>query len=183
MVSVSLFNDAHVAEETLARAEQVAERIFRQSGVNLELIFCWHPKLPAREKALCQLPELSLRIVSHADGMLDDAFGAAFLGPDGTGRYADVFFDRITGLQQARPGELGIADLLGCVAAHEIGHLLGLHLHSQAGIMRARWEREDLNEVAMGALVFTRDQSQFLRERLAAQALAVEAAVNAMSSP
>lgn len=174
-VTVSVFNDAHVPEPVLLRAQQVAARIFQEGGVKVTWIDCWSGKLAPAEKALCQQPQLSLRVVPRASGMMEDAFGAAFLDADGNGRYSDVFFDRIEKLQRSEPGTVDLADLLGCVAAHEVGHLLGVRLHSRFGIMRARWEQGELQSAAMGTLMFTADQSQLMRTHLANPAPAAEA--------
>ena len=182
-VTVSVFNDAHIPEPVLARGEQMAARVFQESGVKVGWANCGQSKLTPAEKALCQLPQLSLRIVTHASGMATDAFGAAFLDANGFGRYSDVFFDRIERLHRSDPQTVDIADLLGCVAAHEIGHLLGLRVHARVGIMRARWEHEELQSVAMGNLLFTTDESQQLRARLASVMPPIPADVLAAASP
>lgn len=166
IVTVSVFNDAHVAEPVLLRAQETASRIFQEGGVKVGWVDCWLSKLDPAERVLCQQPQLSLRIVPHASGVTTDAFGAAFLDAEGNGRYGDVFFDRIEKLHQSEPGAVDLADLLGCVAAHEVGHLLGIRLHSRIGIMRARWERDELQSAAMGSLMFTPDESRLIRARL-----------------
>ena len=93
----------------------------------------------------------------------DFVFGEAFLGPDGKGAYADVFFDR---LRQAS-GMPNIAQLLGAVSAHELGHLLlGSHSHALNGIMEPTWTSESLRRISMGTLTFTPDQQRSIRSRV-----------------
>jgi hypothetical protein len=52
--------------------------------------------------------------------------------------------------------------------AHEIAHLLlGTNSHSMVGIMKARWQEEDLRSARKGELLFTLAQSQTMRGRIA----------------
>ncbi len=53
--------------------------------------------------------------------------------------------------------------------AHEIAHLLlGLNAHSQFGIMRSQWQKEELRKAAQGELLFTAEESQLMKQRLSA---------------
>jgi hypothetical protein len=60
--------------------------------------------------------------------------------------------------------ELSLDAILGDVIAHELGHLLlGNHAHSVQGIMRARWQADQLHGLSAGRLFFTTDQAARLR--------------------
>ncbi len=87
---------------------------------------------------------LSLRIIPGATNSLSDvAFGVAFLSSDGAGRYCDVFWKRAEDLHAIYNIDLG--GVLGTVMAHEMGHLLlGSNAHAVSGIMRDRWEDDEL---------------------------------------
>jgi hypothetical protein len=51
--------------------------------------------------------------------------------------------------------------------AHELGHLLlGSNAHSMFGIMRSHWSGEELQSLRMGKLLFTREQSHLMKEKM-----------------
>jgi hypothetical protein len=110
---------------------------------------------------------IAVRIIAHTPSSKSDAaFGVAFLAPDGTGRYSDVFWKRAQGLHANSNLDLG--GILGSVIAHEIGHLLlGSNAHAISGIMRAHWESSELHRIAMGTLMFLPEESKRMHERIA----------------
>ena len=60
--------------------------------------------------------------------------------------------------------------ILGCVIAHELGHLLlGSNSHSCAGIMRSRWGLTQLREALMGSLFFTAEQARVMQAQVNAR--------------
>jgi hypothetical protein len=94
-----------------------------------------------------------------------EVFGVAFLSADGAGCYSDVFFDQAMELHAS--WNVALADILGNVMAHELGHLLlGSNSHSGIGIMRAHWQGEELRRLARGSLWFTNEQADGMRGRL-----------------
>jgi len=104
-------------------------------------------------------------MVHETTQLKDDVFGAAFVGRDGSGQYTDVYYDHVSELH--RDWRVPIANVLGHVMAHEIGHLLlGLNSHSNLGIMRGSWSREELEAAERGRLLFSSEQSRLMRERL-----------------
>lgn len=163
-VRVLVFNSAKVPDGVVTKAGFEAVRIFRAAGIQLAWVNCTG-RGESRE-CLVQVdgPELVLHIIPKGKVSTDSVYGEAFLAGDGAGKYADVFYDRI---EDARR-DFGIdpAELLGSVSAHEIGHLLlGLQAHSWAGIMAPVWRKESFQELRMGKLFFTREQSARLRQR------------------
>jgi hypothetical protein len=67
------------------------------------------------------------------------------------GTYIEIFYDRIRDMAklEQRP------HLLAYVLAHEITHILqGVARHSDTGIMKARWNDVDLEEIRRGELAF-----------------------------
>lgn len=167
---VFVYNDAQVSPETLTGAEQRAAEIFSQAGFDVNWVHCTHLDSD-REASGCNVVEgpghLVLRIISHvASSTSDAAFGVAFLGPDGTGRYSDVFWNRAQELYAN--SHVDIAGILGSVIAHEMGHLLlGSNAHAISGIMRAHWEAGELRRINMGTFVFLPEQGKRMRARIA----------------
>jgi hypothetical protein len=96
---------------------------------------------------------------------MNEVFGVAFLSAEGTGCYSDVFFDQATELRA--DWNIDLASLLGNVAAHELGHLLlGTKSHARDGIMKARWQQEELLKVRRDSLLFTKEQAEHMRGKL-----------------
>ena len=106
-----------------------------------------------------------------------DALGAAYVDETG-GKYATIYYGAIR--EFATLGSASRGQLLGVVAAHEIGHLLlGRGPHAQRGIMRDRLIRADLLGVSHRNLIFSKSDATRIRERLsvlAAQRSKVDAA-------
>ena len=163
-ITILVYNTARVSLPDLSLAEQQASMIFRQTGI----VTAWVNCSAASLKGPCQPAgpsQFILHIVAHGKTSSDTVFGLAFLGTDGTGKYSNVFYDRIEKLH--RDSGASPARLLGAVAAHEIGHLLlGSHSHSATGLMSAHWREEELRRVAMGGLRFTSEQASRMRARI-----------------
>jgi hypothetical protein len=169
-VTVSVYNDAQVRFDILARAEQQAASIFSRAGLGVTWLRCTHINSGVTAVACNRFDvpgHVAVRIIARAaSSMSDAAFGVAFLAPDGTGRYSDVFWKRAQRLHANSTVDLG--GILGSVIAHEIGHLLlGSNAHAISGIMRAHWESDELHRIAMGTLMFLPEQSERMHERIA----------------
>jgi hypothetical protein len=87
--------------------------------------------------------------------------GAAITSSAHGGRLAYIFYGRIEAF--AGHTSSAVAVVLGHAIAHEIGHLLLAPGHSDRGIMRADWTKDDVIRASRGALRFTADQSAKLR--------------------
>lgn len=179
-ITLHVINYAEVPENTLIQAEQKATAIFRKAGVET----VWHHVPLPPENRPVQLPSfnsppLDLRIYiirrSRAKRMEErlgrasgDVFGFSPLMADGReGRLAYVFYHSIREyvVKYIVPEQGAL--LLGLAIAHEVGHLLLPHnSHSHRGIMRARWDRRDL-EFAAADLVFTAQQAKSIRDEVA----------------
>jgi hypothetical protein len=108
---------------------------------------------------------LAVRVVPQSRLSTNEVFGVAFLSPEGTGCYSDVFYDRVAELHAN--WNVALADILGNVIAHELGHLLlGSNSHASMGIMRAHWQGEELRRLSRGSLSFTNEQTDHMRGEL-----------------
>ncbi len=98
----------------------------------------------------------------------DNVFGLSPAMADGRpGRLAYVFYHRIRDFVVTHTIPEQEALLLGLAIAHEVGHLLlPDNSHSRRGIMRARWDRQDLR-FAAADLVFTAQQAKSIRIEVA----------------
>jgi hypothetical protein len=164
-VHVLIYDNARVSTRVVEQAQSEATRIFHSAGVELRWINCSSGANAAECRSATKTRELVLRIVPRGKSAGDSVYGDAFLAEDGTGKYADIFFDPIASAHR----DLGVNEsrLLGAVAAHEIGHLLlGLRAHSWLGIMSAMWASDSLRKAEMGTLLFTREQATRMQERM-----------------
>jgi hypothetical protein len=165
-ITVFVYNDARVPPPELTAADQQASSVLREARVPIAWLNC----LDAAEvKEACHHllhpNELVVRILPKGRTSSDTVFGLAFLAEDGSGKYCDVFFDRIESM--SRETGANAASLLAAVTAHELGHLLlGSRAHSWLGIMAPHWGEEDLRRISMGSLRFTPDQSSRMRARI-----------------
>lgn len=168
---VFVYNHAGVSTEILSDAEKEASMVFR--GLSLEVT--WINCLTRHTDATTRLEQMSstglfIGIVPRAVKLSDATFGVAFLGSDGKGRYADVFFESVRRLR-AEEADVGEARVLAYVMAHEIGHLLlGSNSHSGVGIMKPRWSAVELRKIEMGKLAFTRTECEKIHRRLEKEA-------------
>ena len=186
-LQVSLFNDAQVDSATLAEAQSRASAIFSHSGIEVDWLVCAaaNPNDFVPRRTACSVltwpSHLSVRIRSRGVSVSADTFGQAFVSAEGEGLYSNVYYQNLA--RSARHPELSDAELLGCVLAHELGHLLlGTNSHSASGLMQARWDSSTLRTAALSSLFFTPAQSATLRSRLAAPCLTPENSLFSLSA-
>jgi len=170
-ITVGVRDRAAVPPGILAEAERTASSIFRQAGLQVELVNCGPGTENVQAAVPCktsQFPNcLQLTIMPGSTNFSRSTLGVAYLDPEGFGCYAEVFFEPAEDLpRQLLQVQLGM--LLGHVMAHEIAHLLlGTNSHSDTGIMRAHWHPEDLELAKRSRLLFTPAQAGTMRERVA----------------
>ena len=171
-VSVSVQDDAAVPPEWLRQAKNELERIYREIDVD---IVWWDRNLPSSRGDQAIVPRNLLTIAIRRNGALlqqklsDDAMGITSGTALERGRVAYVFYGR---MEQFTPLHRG--KYLGHFMAHELGHLLLPQLaHSSTGLMRAQWNRDDLERAQHGQLRFTPEQATLIRARATRLAAAV----------
>jgi hypothetical protein len=166
-ITVLVHDTARISPSVLNRAELETARIFRAAGIEIVWVNCSGESTNVDDE--CRhapgANQFLLHIVPTGKTSTDSVFGLAFLGEDGSGSYCDVFFDRIE--EATRALDTNVSQLLGTVAAHELGHLLlGSHGHSRWGIMEPTWKEESLRQIGMGTLLFSREQSALMKTRI-----------------
>lgn len=167
---VSVFNRSPISPATIEDAENEADRVFRDVGVQVIWLNC--PQDAQHEAALGSCAEVSfplhlqLGILRVSRGLKASTVGISFSSEDGRGCYADLFYEPIQRLQDETHASASV--ILGHAMAHELGHLLlGTNSHSPGGLMRARWTYEDLINATKGNLRFSREQSLRIMNRVA----------------
>jgi hypothetical protein len=77
---------------------------------------------------------------------------------------ASVYYDYVSRRAESDDAEFEVPIILGCVIAHEVGHLLlGANSHSDLGVMQPRWERKQIRQAMMGGLLFTPEQAKLIQ--------------------
>jgi hypothetical protein len=162
-VRVDNYTPASLA--VLAGAEREASRILGAAGLRTVWLDCPEGHSPARSRDPCQDPlettDIVLRVVSEStqNKLQDTVFGFAIQPV-----LATVYYEYPVRLAKSDGAEFELPVILGCVIAHEIGHLLlGPDSHSDSGIMQPRWERKQVRQALTGALLFTPVQAQHIQ--------------------
>ena len=178
-LTIYVSNYAGVDAKELAEAEGVATSVFRNSGVTTKWV---DAKVVSnvqyadrKDENLLRFSQIQVHIqLSSMAGSLGLSNEVIGLAPgSGPGRQlVYVFYDRVKELAQRQvtaqlKGDMvaraGGCRILGEMIAHEIGHiLLNLPAHSATGIMRGGWDLKDLQDVAYGELLFTKQQSKVI---------------------
>ena len=169
---VMVYKYADVDPEILAKAEKRAESIFQELKVNVVWIDSgdfrrqFHGDSRKEQEQLDSIDVL-LRLVPLSRAALNSkAMGEALpcqLGKDAC--IANVFMNRVR--EKTDVEKMGSDQVLGHAMAHEIGHiLLGSDSHSSTGLMKAKWNSDDMKRAGKGDLQFTAEQCQIIRKNL-----------------
>jgi hypothetical protein len=164
-ITVLVNDEARVAPAVLLQAEKETARIFRMAGIEIAWVNCNRGAEPDQCAQFLGSNQFMVHIVQSGVTRTKCVLGESFLGEDGAGQYADVYFERIQWAQ--REFDADTAQLLGRVSAHELGHLLlGTHAHTAVGIMQPQWDPKNLRRIDLGVLVFTKEQSRLMKARI-----------------
>jgi hypothetical protein len=163
-IPVRVYDYAHVGRGTLIAAEKQTAFIFGKVGLTMH----WCNMTTNSEENLmdsnCDQPagpvRLDVRIVPRLKvepgATTDSTMG--FAG----GNLATVSYHWSKAAD--RSGGALPAEILACVIAHEIGHLLlGPNSHSRTGIMKGKWSAEELRGAGWGRLLFMPQQAELIR--------------------
>lgn len=164
-VTVQVDNYSQASPAVLAAAEQEAGRILGEAGLRAVWLEC--PMVPstAEPQGPCkkapEATEIRLRILpAPVQNKVQDTVFGFTVHPV----LASVYYGSAVRLAKSEDAEFEAPIILGCVIAHEIGHLLlGPNSHSVAGIMQRQWERKQVDQAMTGTLLFMPEQSKLMR--------------------
>ena len=170
-IAVWVRDTAQVPDDVLTGARTAVTRIFRQAGVETVWL---SPASASANTDASREPRLTIAIVTYDQAeRLHPALTRAGVGvgfamsssPTTRTQVAYVFYHRVKSLTGANGVRL--APVLGAAMAHEIGHLLLDSAHSETGLMRVDWTKEDLQRIQWSELFFTAEQGALIRSRTA----------------
>jgi len=163
--TVLVYNQAHVSPGILSAAEHEAGRILGEAGVRVIWLECPMRSITASPGGPCLRPPESTDIMLRVlPSPIQSYFKADVFGFAISPILASVYYDYAVRLALTEYREFDTRRVLGCVIAHELGHLLlGPNSHTRAGIMQSPWKREQVRQAMMGTLLFTAEQAKLMQ--------------------
>lgn len=167
LMTVHVYNYAHIPVWRLARTQKRVEGIFLGAGIRLRWV---DTALPSSDGSSPADPawhpdpfDLVLKIVSgfprNNARFYDLVFGIT------AGSQSIIFNDKTQAV--ASSAEVTHPEILAITIAHELGHaLLGPDAHSDTGIMRPRFYPEDLKKAQCKSLAFAPEQAERMRRQV-----------------
>ena len=139
----------------LVQAESIAAQMFSGIGVHVD----WY-----HDSHHCKAPAEDVLPVQISTGEPDGEFpGALAYSHLHSAPHIEIFYDRILTTVDPRR----VPDLLAHVLAHEITHTLeDLNRHSEAGLMKAHWSQQDLEEMSFKPLPFAPEDVEMIQRAL-----------------
>jgi hypothetical protein len=166
ILTVQVYNYSQAAPAVLTGAEREAGRILGEAGLRAVWLECpvgpssLMPKGPCDKELDATDVRLRVLAAPTQHEYQDSVFGFT-IHP----AFASVYYEYAMRRAKTDHAESEITIVLGGVIAHELGHLLlGTNGHSRAGIMQPRWEPNQVQQLMMGSLLFTPEQSKLMRE-------------------
>jgi hypothetical protein len=154
-IVINTFEHTKMPADVLESAKEEATRIY--AALRIELV--WTTESSGRDI------HLAIRVTDAAvKGASRSAMGIALRNGNGRSMVL-VFLSRVETF--ARYHNKPVAQILGYVVAHEMGHLLlPDRSHSMSGIMTAGWNGAQVEEIGNGSLSFSPEQGERIRTKL-----------------
>jgi hypothetical protein len=154
-----VYDRANVSSGLLAQAQRRVEEVYADIGVRIVWVSPDAPLTTALRLTLVLIPYGGETFFLHGPEVMGTA-----VGHDGSGaRRAYISLLRIEQIMP-RSAEIDQPFVIGCVIAHEIGHLLlPAHPHSSKGIMRGVFRIYDFAPNGSTDLRFTAEQAEHIR--------------------
>jgi hypothetical protein len=171
-VSLRIHDYVALPKRPLARTQSLVSAYYRAIKVDTQWRAVIQPRREPQAPAASvhiELQDLTVIILNRSMALEkelpDGAVGSAATTTDANGRIAYVLYDRV--VAAALGAGWDPIDLMSVVIAHEIGHLLLPHgSHTPEGLMRGRWEVDDLRRIDRRTLRFTDRQAEQMRRLL-----------------
>lgn len=170
-LTLRVYDYVPVDPKVLARAEEITEAIFEDSDIGITWMDCTPPRGKFLPRETCPsdmgASDLVLRFFPRLMAMKvatpNEPLGFAQECPETEPACElTVLYSRVEEL--AADGHRA-EFILGHVIAHEVAHVLIGPGHSEGGIMRREWSREELRRMSLGLqLGFNNDQSRRLQD-------------------
>jgi hypothetical protein len=167
-ITILVYNLANTPRDILGEAEREAGRILSQAGVGVHWFDCSAGHSDVVSQDICQEGwgpiNIGLRVLAKPTGSRKpqgEPFGFA-IPPS----LASAYYDHRARFISNEFG-MGLSLILGCIMAHEIGHLLlAPNCHSAEGVMQAEWGQRQLRQALMKDLRFSAQQSRLIQEEV-----------------
>ena len=148
--TVLVFNFRQVPSEILAKAKDEVDSILERAGIHAVWRDCPTGDEPCR-KGTGTVFFLAIMAGPVQNRFVDTVSGHAVVAE----HLAVVYYDSLPRLPSGRASTSDTATILGCVIAHELGHLmLGARGHSITGIMQAVWDFEQTRRALIHSCLF-----------------------------
>ena len=153
-VSVCMNSAGQVA--VAEQAQMIASKMFARIGVKLD----WG------NGRFCQTaPDQAIVVILSTQTPRTLLPGALAYALPYEGTHIEVFYDRMSHASDAL-----VPHILAHVLAHEITHILqGTNVHADSGIMKARWNHDDLERMEQKPFTFTKEDVILLHNGFAAR--------------
>jgi hypothetical protein len=181
-ITVYVYNWADVEPDALRKAREVAARIFQSAGVEARVLEFPLPsdngKGSVEEETFSPLltfiAHIYTREMARRFRLPQTMLGLAPGTPEDQNRTTVYVFDHVAAHMAQEQAMARVSNIvsfsadkgqiLGHGIVHEIGHVL-LHQasHPPVGLMRANWDRNDLQNMVLGELGFTAHEAERMR--------------------
>jgi len=183
-ITVYVYNWAQVESETLRKAKEVASHVFWSAGVEAAVLDPPPASEDEKGNAVGQfLAHLTFFVHLYTPAMAKRfRFPSTMLGlapgtPEDQDRTTVYVFDHVAARMAQEQAMARVSNIvsfsadkgqiLGHGIAHEIGHVLLYQAsHSRTGLMRATWDRHDLQTMVLGELGFTPGEGKQVRAEI-----------------
>jgi len=162
-ITVRVYDYVEIPKWLLAQTLRHLSFIMGHAGVRVVTVACTSVEPSQACGGSPDWSSVLLRIVPHAAANTRHNQLAFSTGP-----YITVDYSRVK--EVANRAGVHVDRMLGCVAAHELGHvLLGSNSHSSSGIMVGSWTRRELKEINDMNIWFLPFQTKRMRANIVHQ--------------